>query len=68
MTAPLPKEYKCKICGTVLVDREHLNRHKQVHKGKLVEFGDPYAIQVVGAPQDTTIVRAVSNLLGKGEK
>jgi hypothetical protein len=68
MSILLPKEYKCKICGTVLVDEEHLNRHKKVHKGKLTEFGDPYFTQIVGAPQNTTLARAVGNLLGKEEK
>lgn len=64
----LPKEYRCKVCGTALIDREHLDRHKKVHKGKPVEFGDPEFTQIVGAPQNTTLARAVSNLLGKDER
>lgn len=33
--------FKCKICGTELPDKEHLERHKQVHgkKPKIVEAG-----------------------------
>lgn len=36
-------------------------------KGKLVEFGDPGFTQIVGAPANTTLARAVANLLGKEE-
>lgn len=64
----MPKEFKCKICGTILLDKAHLERHKSVHgKGKLVEFGDPEFTQIVGAPANTTLARAVANLLGKEE-
>ena len=52
-----------------MVDKEHLDRHRKVHgKAKPAEYGDPEFTQIVGAPGNTTLARAVANLLGKDDK
>lgn len=41
---------RCKICDAELPDKEHLERHKQVHrhhKSKPEPYGDPYFPQPI---------------------
>ena len=61
---------RCNICGTELVDEEHLERHREVHKNhraKPVEFGDPYFMHPIWWAQNETFVPFFAWLFGKDD-
>lgn len=63
--------FKCKICDLELPDREHLERHYEVHqhKSKPVPYGDPYFPQPLwSANVDGALTPLARVLFGKTDE
>lgn len=65
------KSIKCKICDLELPDKEHLERHYEVHrrqKSKPVPYGDPYfPLPMWSANVDGALTPLARVLFGKTE-